>query len=118
MLTRHSLVLAFSTSVIGAQIENGGYHDGAQVRQSLVPGLYLIPRGGAFDHVSASFQGSRTNEILWLVDGVRISNRLYNGVTPLDTLPAHIAVFSDQDKFLYEAIARRDEPVVVPLDTR
>jgi hypothetical protein len=27
-------------------------------------------------------------------------------------------VFSDQDKSLYEAIARRDEAVVVPLDTR
>jgi hypothetical protein len=32
--------------------------------------------------------------------------------------PCRYAVFSDQDKFLYEAIARRDEPVVVPLDTR
>ena len=32
----------------------------------------------------------RAHEILWLVDGVRISNRLYNGTTPLDTLPAHM----------------------------
>ena len=32
--------------------------------------------------------------------------------------PCRYAVFSDQDRFLYEAIARRDEPVVVPLDTR
>ena len=32
--------------------------------------------------------------------------------------PCRYAVFSDQDKVLYEAIARRDEPVVVPLDTR
>ena len=32
--------------------------------------------------------------------------------------PCRYAVFSDQDKLLYEAIARRDEPVVVPLDTR
>jgi hypothetical protein len=31
--------------------------------------------------------------------------------------PCRYAVFSDQDKFLYEAIARRDEPGVVPLDT-
>ena len=31
--------------------------------------------------------------------------------------PCRYAVFSDQDKFLYEAIARRDEPIVVPLDT-
>src|SRR5262249_41419781 len=41
-------------------------------------------------YVTASLQGSRTNEILWLVDGVRISNRLYNGTTPLDTIPAHM----------------------------
>ena len=77
-------------TITSAQIENGGYNDVAQALQSLVPGLYLSPLGGAFDYVSASFQGSRTNEILWLVDGVRISNRLYNGVTPLDTLPAHM----------------------------
>jgi hypothetical protein len=32
--------------------------------------------------------------------------------------PCRYVVFSDQDKFLYEAIARRDEPVVIPLDTR
>jgi hypothetical protein len=34
------------------------------------------------------------------------------------TDPCRYVVFSDQDKFLYEAIARRDAPVVVPLDTR
>ena len=34
------------------------------------------------------------------------------------TDPCRYAVFSDQDKVLYEAIARRDDPVVVPLDTR
>jgi vitamin B12 transporter len=77
-------------TITSAQIEGGGYHDVSQALQALVPGLYLIPRGGPFDYVSASFQGSRTNEILWLVDGVRISNRLYNGTTPLDTLPAHM----------------------------
>lgn len=32
--------------------------------------------------------------------------------------PCRYVVFSDQDKFLYEAIARRDAPVLVPLDTR
>lgn len=34
------------------------------------------------------------------------------------TDPCRYVVFSDQDKFLYEAIARRDSPVVVPLETR
>jgi len=32
--------------------------------------------------------------------------------------PCRYVVFSDQDKFLYEAVARRDAPVLVPLDTR
>jgi vitamin B12 transporter len=77
-------------TITSVQIDNGGYNDVSQVLQAMVPGLYLAPRGGAFDYVSASFQGSRTNEILWLVDGVRISNRLYNGTTPIDTLPAHM----------------------------
>ena len=77
-------------TITSAQIENGGYYDVSQALQSLVPGLFLNPYAGAFGYVSASLQGSRTNEILWLVDGVRISNRLYNGTTPLDTLPAHM----------------------------
>jgi hypothetical protein len=34
------------------------------------------------------------------------------------TDPCRYVVFSDQDKFLYEAIARRDAPVLVPLETR
>jgi hypothetical protein len=77
-------------TITAAQIENGGYYDVAQALQALVPGLFLSPKAGPFDYVAASLQGSRSNEILWLVDGVRISNRLYNGVTPLDTLPAHM----------------------------
>ena len=76
--------------ITGVEIENGGYYDVGQALQAHVPGLFLAPKAGAFDYVAASFQGSRTNEILWLVDGVRISNRLYNGTTPLDTLPAHM----------------------------
>jgi outer membrane cobalamin receptor len=65
-----------------------GYVDIAQALQGLAPGLYLSPKNGPFDYVDASFQGSRTSDILWLVDGVRINNRLYAGTTPLDTLPA------------------------------
>lgn len=77
-------------TITSAQIENGGYYDISQALQSLVPGLFLTPKAGPFDYVDASLQGSRTNEILWLVDGVRVSNRLYNGTTPLDTIPAHM----------------------------
>ena len=78
------------TIVSGEQVGNGGFNDVAQVLQSLVPGLYVSPKNGAFDYVDVSLQGSRTNEILWLVDGVRVSNRLYNSVTPFDTIPAHM----------------------------
>jgi vitamin B12 transporter len=77
-------------TITSVQIENGGYDDVSQALQALVPGLFLAPKAGPFDYVAASLQGSRINEILWLVDGVRISNRLYNGTTPLDTLPAHM----------------------------
>lgn len=77
-------------TISSADIANGGYTDVAQALQSLVPGLFLAPKAGAFDYVAVALQGSRRNEILWLLDGVRISNRLYNGVTPLDTMPAHM----------------------------
>src|SRR5690606_15358241 len=42
------------------------------------------------DYVTFSLLGSRTNEVLLLVDGVRLSNRLYATTTSLDTIPAHM----------------------------
>jgi vitamin B12 transporter len=75
-------------TVTSVQIQNGGYLDAAQPLQNLVPGLYLAPKDGPFDYVDVSFQGSRTDDILWTVDGVRINNRLYSGTTPLDTIPS------------------------------
>jgi len=56
----------------------------------LVPGLHIRPKNGQFDYFDASLQGSRGSEILWLIDGVRITNRLYNGTSPLDTIPSHM----------------------------
>ena len=47
-------------------------------------------RAGRSPIFAASLQGSRPNEILYLIDGVRISNRLYNTTPPLDTVPAHM----------------------------
>ncbi|HMI95840.1 MAG TPA: TonB-dependent receptor [Micropepsaceae bacterium] len=75
-------------TVTAGEIQNGGYADVAQSLQTLVPGLYVAPKSGPFDYVDVSFQGSRTEDVLWTVDGVRINNRLYGGTTPLDTLPA------------------------------
>jgi outer membrane cobalamin receptor len=74
--------------ITAAQMKNGGFVDVAGALQTLAPGLFISPKNGPFDYVHASFQGSTTGDILWLVDGIRINNRLYNGTTPLDTLPA------------------------------
>lgn len=71
-------------------IRKGGYVDVAQSLQALAPGLYVQPKNGPFDYVDISFLGSRTEDVLFLVDGVRINNRLYAGTTPLDTLPSSI----------------------------
>lgn len=73
-----------------ADIELGGYNDLTQTIQMEVPGFHLAPKNGAFDYFDCSMQGSRCQDILWLVDGVRINNRLYNTTTPLDTIPAHM----------------------------
>lgn len=74
----------------GQAVRNGGYQDVAGALQALAPGLYILPKNGPFDYVNISLLGSRTADVLWLVDGVRINNRLYAGTTPLDTLPSAI----------------------------
>jgi outer membrane cobalamin receptor len=71
-----------------AQIQDGGYIDVASALQALTPGLYVSSINGPFDYVHISLQGSRTADVLWLVDGIRINNRLYAGTTPLDTIPS------------------------------
>ncbi|WP_232476239.1 TonB-dependent receptor plug domain-containing protein [Flavisphingomonas formosensis] len=53
-----------------------------------VPGLYIKPGSGPFSYVDISLQGSRTQDVLWTVDGIRINNRLYGSTSPNDTLPA------------------------------
>jgi outer membrane cobalamin receptor len=74
--------------IFAADIKNGGYLDVAGALEALSPGLYISPQNGPFDYVQISLQGSRTTDVLWLVDGIRINNRLYAGTTPLDTLPS------------------------------
>lgn len=77
-------------TISAQQLRDGGFNDVGQALQTLAPGLYLAPRSGAFDYVELSLQGSRTGDVLWLLDGVRLNNRLYNGTTPIDTIPAHM----------------------------
>jgi vitamin B12 transporter len=72
------------------QLRLGGFDDLSQALQMSVPGLYVAPKNGPFDYVNCSLQGSRCTDILWLVDGVRTTNRLYDTTTPLDTIPANM----------------------------
>ncbi|MEX0618114.1 MAG: TonB-dependent receptor [Pseudohongiellaceae bacterium] len=76
--------------ITAEEIRERGFVDITQTLQMMVPGLHIAPKNGPFDYFDASLQGSRAQEILWLVDGVRITNRLYNGTSPLDTVPAHM----------------------------
>ncbi len=77
-------------TISAAEIRNGGYLDVASALQAAAPGLYIQQKNGPFDYVDISLLGSRTEDVLWLVDGVRINNRLYASTTPLDTMPASI----------------------------
>jgi outer membrane cobalamin receptor len=76
--------------ITAEMIRQGGFIDVTQTLQMLVPGLHIRTKNGQFDYFDASLQGSRNQDILWLIDGVRITNRLYNGTSPLDTVPAHM----------------------------
>lgn len=76
--------------VEGRAIDQGGYVDASQALQMLTPGLYVAPKNGAFDYVTVSLLGSRTADLLFTIDGIRIANRLYATTTPLDTIPAHM----------------------------
>ena len=76
--------------VTGEEIKKGGFDDASQVLQMKVPGLYVAPKNGAFDYVNVSLLGGRRQDVIWLLDGVRISNRLYTTTTPLDTIPSHM----------------------------
>lgn len=71
------------------QIEEMGFVDLSQTLQMAVPGLHIRPKNGAFDYIDLSLQGSRKQEVLVTIDGVRITNRLYNG-TMFDTVPVHM----------------------------
>jgi vitamin B12 transporter len=75
-------------TVTDDEIKLGGYVDISEALDARVPGLFILSKNGPFDYVDISLLGSRTADVLWLVDGVRINNRLYAGTTPLDTLPA------------------------------
>jgi vitamin B12 transporter len=61
--------------------------DTARVLEA-VPGIYIRSANGPFSYVDIAIQGSRTQDVLWTLDGIRLNNRLYGGTSPNDTLPA------------------------------
>jgi len=76
------------TTVSSEEVRNGAYLDVSQTLQALTPGLFIQTKNGPFDYANISLVGSRTEDVLFLIDGVRINNRLYGGTSPTDTLPA------------------------------
>jgi vitamin B12 transporter len=86
-------------------IRNGGYIDVTQSLQALTPGLFIQAKNGPFDYADISLLGSRTGDVLWLIDGVRVNNRLYATTSPTDTLPAgavdHIEVLEGGQALFY-----------------
>ncbi len=84
-LSRYGNNVNFVTS---EDIRNQGFVDLTQTLEMLVPGAYVATQSGPFSYVNLSLQGSRTSDVLWTVDGVRINNRLYNTTSPADTLPS------------------------------
>lgn len=76
-------------TVTAGQIAAAGHVDVSSALQYEVPGLFVSPGSGPFDYVDVSLQGSRTGDVLWLVDGVRINNRIFNDTSP-DALPANM----------------------------
>ncbi|MGZ6011324.1 MAG: TonB-dependent receptor plug domain-containing protein [Caulobacteraceae bacterium] len=81
----------------GPAIRNGGYPDIATALQTLAPGVFVLPENGPFSTTDVSVLGGRNQDVLWLVDGVRINNRLFasgagnaSSLTPLDTVPAGV----------------------------
>jgi vitamin B12 transporter len=71
--------------VTAEEIKTGGYTDVNQILESLVPGLYVISKSGRGDYLRMSLNGGDNKRVVFLIDGVRINNRLY-GKGYLDTL--------------------------------
>ncbi len=63
--------------ISGEEIEKKGFVDLNQALEALVPGLFVSVKTGRGDYANVKMHGG--NEVLWLLDGVRLNNRLYGG---------------------------------------
>jgi vitamin B12 transporter len=96
------------TVIPGQAIRNGNYTDAATALQMLAPGMFVLPENGPFTTGTAtdmSILGSRTQDVLLLIDGVRINNRLFTTQVNLDTVPSgivdHIELLSGGQSLFY-----------------
>ncbi|MEI9891062.1 MAG: TonB-dependent receptor plug domain-containing protein [Caulobacteraceae bacterium] len=93
-------------TVSGKAIRDGAYLDVASSLQALAPGVWVLPENGPFStNTDISILGSRTQDALLLIDGVRINNRLFTTQVNLDTVPAgvvdHIEVLDGGQSLFY-----------------
>ena len=75
------------TVITSQEIEEGAYTEVYQILEAFVPGMFISMKSGPGDYARYNLHGS--SEILWLVDGVRINNRLYS-TGYLDTISPNI----------------------------
>lgn len=75
------------TVISEQRIKEAGALDLARALEA-VPGLFIRSGNGPFSYVDVSIQGSRTQDVLWTMDGIRLNNRLYGTTSPNDTLPS------------------------------
>ncbi len=69
--------------ISGEALEKKGFVDLNQALEALAPGLFVSVKSGRGDYANVKMHGG--SEILWLLDGVRLNNRLY-GSGYVDTI--------------------------------
>lgn len=62
--------------ITSQEIEEANYSDLAQILNNLAPDIYMAMKAGPGDYTTFSMRGS--SDVLWLIDGVRVNNRLYS----------------------------------------
>jgi iron complex outermembrane receptor protein/vitamin B12 transporter len=73
------------TIINSDMIQAAGAVDINKILSQFVPGLFANGRAGRHTDTDYSLQGSRPQDILWLLDGNRLNNRLY-GSTYTDSI--------------------------------
>ena len=84
--TYNNVALGSDVTIISQEmIVQAGSVDINKILTQFVPGLFANGRAGRHTDTDYSLQGSRPKDILWLIDGNRLNNRLY-GSTYTDTI--------------------------------